>query len=458
MANKVFLVHGYSVTNTETYQSLHRKLAQYGYQLHEVFLGRYVSLDDEVTVPDLARAMHNELRRHLGKGAWAGQRFHIITHSTGALVARHWIADHYEGKYAKGRPLRNLVMLAGPQFGSRLAHQGKSMLARIKFWGDTGKRVLTELELGSAGLWRLNEQWCDTSIWKGKGIRPFCLVGASAHPGFLTRTLVSATNEKGSDGVVRAAAANLNHRRYEVDLVANSARRAGEITGVPFGVLAPYEHSGEKNGIMNSITSVVTRQNHQALDLILKCLAVSNDQQYSQVRTALHNVSATTAKEKGSFAQLDFRIRDANDRPVEDYSILIGHPQAGVDELRPAKIVTHTHRNRVTENHFTVFLDMKRVDPAKVYALKITAESHTPLVSYDHAWYPTYKAGKIHELLIDSQTTLVDVKLSRDPQPGLFVFHAGDSGDPAGQNPGEDPLHIKWDRSGKVTGKGIPWT
>lgn len=457
MADKVFLVHGWSVDETTTYQALHLKLAQYGYELHEVFLGRYVTLDDEVTVADLARGMDKELVRHLGKAPWTSQKFHIITHSTGALVARHWVSNLYEGKRTEGKPLRNLVMLAGPQFGSRLAHQGKSMLARIKFGGDTGKRILTDLELGSEGLWRLNAQWLDSSKWKGKGVRPFCLIGSSARPSFLARTLVPATNEKGSDGVVRVPAGNLNHRRYEVDLVNETARRAGEIKGVPFGVMESYEHSGDKNGIMASITSDVTRGSHQSLDLILQCLAVTNNQQYSEVRDTLAKVSAATAKKKGRFAQLDFRIRDPEDGPIEDYSIVISHPQPN-GELKPANVVAHTHRNRVTENHFTVFLDMNKVNPEDIYALSITAESHTPLVTYDDSWHPLYKAGQIHDLLIDHQTTLVDVKIDREPHPNLFVFHPGDSGDPDGENPSGDALHVKWNRKGEVTKTGIRWT
>ena len=235
-----------------------------------------------------------------------------------------------------------------------------------------------------------------------------------------------------------------------------TARRAGEITGVPFGVMESYEHSGERYGIMASITSNVTRRNHQALDLILKCLEVTNNQQYTRMRTTLANVSAATAAKKGPFAQLDFRIRDPEGGPVEDYSIVIGTP--GSDgELEPARVVTHTHRNKVTENHFTVFLNMKNVDPTKTYGLSITAESNTPLVTYDDSWRPTYRAGQIHQLLIDYQTTLVDVKISREPHPSLFVFHQGDSGDPDGENPSGDRLHVKWDRKGDVTKTGVPW-
>ena len=43
----VFLVHGWSVTSTSTYQALHIKLQEHGYELQAVNLGRFVSLETE---------------------------------------------------------------------------------------------------------------------------------------------------------------------------------------------------------------------------------------------------------------------------------------------------------------------------------------------------------------------------------------------------------------------------
>ena len=458
MSDKVFLVHGYSVKDTQAYQALHRRLAQYGYDLRSIYLGRYVSLDDQVTVSDVARAMHDELKEHLGR-AWGKERFHIITHSTGALVARRWIVEHYVGDFAAGKPLRNLIMLAGPHFGSRLAHHGRSMLARARVLGDTGRKILNALELGSAFHWELNSQWCEPDTWKRKGIRPFCLTGARADPGTLEKILMPATGEDGSDGVVRVPSANLNHRRYEVDLTRSTARRAGEISGVPFGVLESYEHSGPETGIMNSITTQANRNNHQALRWILRCLDVSNAQGYRAMATSLDKVTKRTVAKRGSFAQLDFRIRDADDDPIDDYSIVIGHPDphSPRGELIPAKeIVDHTHRNRIDGNHFTFFLDLRKLEKNKVYALRITADANTPLISHEHAWFPTYKPENIERLVIGSQTTMVDVKMKRDPDPNLFVFHPADSGEP-GPRADERPLHVKWDRTGEIVDYDLPW-
>ncbi|MEE8146585.1 MAG: hypothetical protein V3T24_03180, partial [Longimicrobiales bacterium] len=417
MPDKVFLVHGWSVDSTETYQALHIRLAVNGYQLHEVFLGRYVSLDDHVEVADLARAMDRALSDVLGKGSWKGERFHIVTHSTGALPVRHWIAELYGGKKLEGRPLKNVVFLAGPQFGSRLAHHGKSMLAHIKWGGETGKKILNALELGSAYSWWLNEQWLTPANWKSKGIRPFCLIGDRVKANFLVRRVLPAAAEKGSDGVIRVPAGNLNFRRYEVDLVKKRSRRAGDITGVPFGALADYTHSGDETGIVNSITSKSTRQNHQALRLLLQCLSVANKADYDKAAADLARTTKATRKKRGAYGQIDFRFRDVDGRPVEDYSIILGYLDGNT--VKPSKVVAHTHKNTVDPHHFTFFLNMAKLETGRTFVLQLTAHTDTPLVNFSDDWHPTYSEDQITSLLVENQTTQVDVILDREPDRKL---------------------------------------
>ena len=68
--HKDFLIHGWSVTETTTYQALHLRLAEHGFDLKHIYLGRYVSLDNDVEIKDIAHAMHRALTDHLGKSAW----------------------------------------------------------------------------------------------------------------------------------------------------------------------------------------------------------------------------------------------------------------------------------------------------------------------------------------------------------------------------------------------------
>jgi hypothetical protein len=454
MADKVFLVHGWSVDSTETYQALHVKLAEYGYELHDVNLARYVTLDDRVRIADLARGMDRAMVSVLGRPSWKGERFHIVTHSTGALVVRHWISDLYDGKRTEGRPLRNVVFLAGPHFGSRLAHHGRSMLAHVKWGGATGRRILDGLELGSDYAWDLNGRWLDSSSWKGKGVRPYCLIGASSKASLLARTILPGTAEKGSDGVVRLPSGNLNFRRVEVDLVRKRARSVGSIEGVPFGAIDGFTHSGA-SGIMASITTAANRRNHRPLDLLLRCLSVRSGAEYRALGEQLKRVTVKSRKTPGGFSQLDFHIRDVDGRGVEDFAILLGTVQES--GIQPAPIVTHRHKNLVDRSRLTLFLDLSKLRTDRPLALKLTAETHTPLVEFGDDWNPIYPPSKIETILTPDQTTQVEVILDRRPDADLFVFHPGDAGVPDGQDRDGPPLHVRWNRQGVVTKTGIEW-
>src|SRR5699024_7072282 len=97
--SKVFLIHGWSVTSTKTYRSLHTKLAEHGWALEEIELGRYVSLDNDIELRDLAQALDRARADKLGAPPW-DEKIHFITHSTGALIVRHWVVHHYLGDAA----------------------------------------------------------------------------------------------------------------------------------------------------------------------------------------------------------------------------------------------------------------------------------------------------------------------------------------------------------------------
>jgi hypothetical protein len=65
--NLVF-VHGWSVTNTDTYGSLHKALCAAAspfnleITIQHIYLGKYLSFDDEVSLDDIARAFNKALR------------------------------------------------------------------------------------------------------------------------------------------------------------------------------------------------------------------------------------------------------------------------------------------------------------------------------------------------------------------------------------------------------------
>ena len=444
MAQKVFLIHGWSVQETTTYQAFHTKLAANGFDLQEIHLGRYVSLENDIEIRDIAKGLHLALHAAL-KADW-GQPFHIVTHSTGALVAKQWIVHHYKGRCAEQKPLKNVVFLAGPHFGSRLAHHGRSMMAQALYRGETGKKVLTALELGSAFSWQINEEWLDGSNWKSKGIRPFNLIGDKVKKDFFKSKILPAGYEKGSDMVVRVPAGNSNFNRFSLSANKRSLKPVGGIDGIPFVVLQDFTHSGSDLGIMNSITSNSTPKTHLGLKLILQCLNVRTGDDYEAVRLAFLKETKRTRKKRPGFAQLDFRFRDDQGEPIDDYAFKLGIIVNGKEKPSPA--VAHTHKNKMDPSHFTVFINLKELKPKLVHFMEFDAASGSDLVQYQPDPYrATAESFQISEVITAEQTTQLDITLSREPSENLFVFHRGD-----------DPnLHVRWNRAGKVTKNGLSY-
>lgn len=443
---KVFLIHGWSVRSTQTYQALHLKLAEAGFDLQEIQLGRYVSLDNDIEVRDISRALHNELVRKLGAPPWKGP-FHMITHSTGALVVKEWILEHYVGEFCQHRALENLVFLAGPHFGSRLAHHGRSMLAHAIYLGDTGRSILTSLELGSAFSWKNNEGFLDAGNWQGKGIRPFCLIGDRVKRNPLKSRIFPAGYELGSDMVVRAAAGNLNFRRYELNGATGRFRKIGEIDDVPYASLWRYIHSGDDAGIMNCIKKSADPADakYQNLQLILACLACRTNADYSRLRQKLADATAETQEKRSPYAQLDFRFRDESGAPIEDYRFTLGY----FDDARrkASKSVEDVHKNLIDPSHFTVFVRYDQLDSGLDYFLEILGKADSPL--YDFLPKPLERrvgGVRLQSILRPNQTTQIDVILRREAAPELFVFHRGDDSD----------LHVEWNRRGRITDDQLP--
>ncbi|MEO7146175.1 MAG: phospholipase, partial [Bryobacteraceae bacterium] len=181
----VIFVHGWGVRDTGTYGELPRWLELAGLgvgvniQVGHVYLGKYISFDDAVTLDDVARAFQQAIRDEMAN--WpAGEKFACITHSTGGPVARKWVDLYYPGP-AENCPLSHLVMLAPANHGSALAQLGQSRLARITtfFQGvEPGQRILDWLELASDGQWALNLAWMDYKCVE-RGVFPFVLQGQS---------------------------------------------------------------------------------------------------------------------------------------------------------------------------------------------------------------------------------------------------------------------------------------
>src|SRR5437868_432285 len=119
----VIFVHGWSVTNTDSYGHLPERLeieaAKLGIELKtgSLFLSEYVSFDDHVTMDDIARGFDQALRQTVLPRLAPGERFACITHSTGGPVVRTWLDLFHRPDGLSACRMSHLVMLAPANHG-----------------------------------------------------------------------------------------------------------------------------------------------------------------------------------------------------------------------------------------------------------------------------------------------------------------------------------------------------
>src|SRR2546429_2471977 len=219
----IVLIHGYSAESPSAdptsianiYGTLPQRLRG-SYDVIEVDLSRYVSLNDSVSVADIARGLNRALlEQHPGL---LESGFHVVIHSTGALVIRKWIADFSP----KPSPVRNLVYLAGANLGSGWATIGQGQIAR---WGrfvfergaQRGVKFLQSLEFGSSSTIDLHLSFMrqDSRMAEDYKVQEYIIVGTQADPSWFEFPIRYA-HEDGSDGVVRVSASNLNFNYLEI--------------------------------------------------------------------------------------------------------------------------------------------------------------------------------------------------------------------------------------------------
>jgi hypothetical protein len=436
----VIFVHGWSVTNTETYGELPAYLKQLaGFETASIYLGKYVSFEDTVTVTDLARAFEYALRNDTDVAAKLkdGERVACITHSTGGPVIRQWIYDFY-GKDLKKCPLSHLVMLAPANHGSALAQLGKQRLGRLKAFMDhiePGQRVLDWLELGSTESWDLNTAWMQLDC-VGSGLYPFVLTGQSIDRN-LYDVLNSYTDEQGSDGVVRVAGANLNYtllRLRQEGKMLKQVGKAEQSARCVLAVLPRLSHSGKKMGIIRSVT-LNNAETHPTVQWVLRCLGVTTATGYRQVMNEADTLTAQTLKDEkketakiGLFSRtfdrpqctmMVVRLSDDANHFLTDYELRITAGPNYDPQSLPKGFFIDRQRNSRNAGKLTYYLNYDVFDDPKsskvtrdLYGFDVTAYPERGLAHYQTARFQSQKdiVGKI---LRPNETLMVDIQVQR---------------------------------------------
>lgn len=333
---QVVVLHGWS-DSSDSFKPLTGFLKEHGFDVVPVFLGDYVSLRDEVRIEDVGRRMQQVFREKMAKPAGArdhlANSFDLIVHSTGGLLARWWISEYFRDERC---PVRNLLMLAPANFGSVLAHKGRSMVGRLfkgaKTGFEVGAEMLHGLELGSEFQWTLAQRDLlvmdgarDSTVFYGPDkVRPFVVCGTHGYPG-LTRKII---NESGSDGTVRVAAANMNTRGITVDFTNDAGepevrawkRRGGARLELPLAVLADRDHGNIIEPAAPGYARTAARDSKLG-ELILAALNTSSAAQYASRVRDWTEVSMDTRTFAGESEEAERHRRELFGRqaPPADY-------------------------------------------------------------------------------------------------------------------------------------------
>jgi hypothetical protein len=442
---RLIFVHGWSVTNTDTYGGLPRALSNASslymldLDIQHIYLGRYVSFHDEVTMDDITRAMNKALQDLPGNSNTNIAPFSCITHSTGGPVVRSWVDRYYGAKGLAKLPLKHLIMLAPANHGSTLAVLGKARLSRIKSWFqgiEPGQRVLDWLCLGSDGQWSLNERYLGYD-YINNGFYPFVLTGQGIDNklyDFLNSYLV----EKGSDGVVRVAGANMNYRYFKLtqnteqvirkkpmtyELISDNKERKPNPTAL--GVYNNYSHSGDEMGIMKSVKS--DDANSPVVNDILKCLKVDNILDYQNRANELKQLTDNQQAGDKKYCMLVFNVRDDEGNQIgqDDYDLFL---LAG-NQYKPQQLPQGFFKDRQMNSktgRLVYYLDagkMKQIKDGK-FGLRVVARPSSGFSYYCAAEFQS-DGVTAQNILAQNETTYIDIVLHRFVDKNVFRFDKG---------------------------------
>ncbi|MFC1475430.1 esterase/lipase family protein [Candidatus Zixiibacteriota bacterium] len=433
---KLLFIHGWSVTHTDTYGELPEALLDLAppalnLEIHHVYLGRYISFHDEVTMEDIARGFDKARKDEIGD-----KKFSCITHSTGGPVIRTWV-DLYYG--AKGRlnamPLTHLIMLAPANHGSALAQLGKSRLGRIKAWWkgvEPGAKILNWLELGSKPQWDLNVSWLSYDPVK-HNFYPFVFTGQDIDEKLYDH-LNSYTGEKGSDGVIRVCAANMNYRylklrqnigkeikkkplTHSLEIVKPSHK---ESPATPLAVIPEASHSGNKMGIMKSVKKKKAGDK-PVVGFILKALQVKNKIDYDKFAQNVATSSNKAQSRSDKYSMIVFYLHDDRGNDIYDYDILLlGGEKHDPDKLPPGFFMDR-QRNSINRNRLTYYLNstiMSTIESQQL-GLRVIAR---PQTGFSYYTVGEFHPGKttVNELVAENMTLLVEIELRRHVDQNIF--------------------------------------
>jgi hypothetical protein len=480
----ILLIHGYSSEGKDSsakkiYGSLPAELRkQFGKEnVREINLGRWISLSDGITLDDVSYAMDRALKAEHADLLKNG--FHIIIHSTGALVVRNWIRNFSP----RPSPVKNLVHLAGANFGSGLAHIGRGQLSR---WGrlifqgtGRGVHVLNELEFGSWKTIDMHLHYLQpgNDMHRDYQVQEFCIIGSQTLT-ILRPIPIRYVKEDSADNTVRTSAGNLNFNYltvtpkprafklgvrslnqlvkkrlndqplkdtcYQCDMSYLSHKRQE----VPFAVTFETAHFGGDIGIVSG-----SKNRSSVMPLIKFALNASYGvDSYQKVAERFRKAMARTfvraaalkwsvlewdkQQQYEAHAQLIFRLKDQYGHAVEHFDVRLNSAGQDKDLPKLEKMIEDHHGNKKDKGTITFYLRTQKYDSKKkvwrellneVAGVSVEITGYEP-DSGDISYVPMnieLDQTQINALLQSFRTTIIDITLVRLPSERVFNVEPG---------------------------------
>jgi len=343
MAESITLIiHGWSDCSN-SFIHMKERLQERGVGTVDTILyGDYQSRADNITFNDVVDGLNQQMieKGILNRDGTGNAEINVVVHSTGGLVIRHWIWRYYAGRIDQC-PVKRLVMLAPANFGSPLAHRGKSFLGRLVKgrWkiGDfleVGRRLLDGLELASPYQWTLAHR--DIFSYGGDCFNPdhiklTILTGMEDYGG-----IRGWVNKPGTDGTVVISGTTLNSVKLKVDFSDPNTPHTWEqietADDFAFGVLPGIDHG--------SIVGEFEKKSGQVIDRTIEALTVSTAAQFREHQKRCKKITDTAYRTHikqdvdtyGRFQQFIIRAIDDHGEPVNDYTLEFDIYQAGKEE------------------------------------------------------------------------------------------------------------------------------
>lgn len=343
------IIHGWSDCSN-SFVHMKQRLQDRGVgTIDTILYGDYESRADNITFNDVVDGLNQQMieKGLINKDGSKITDLNVVVHSTGGLVIRHWIWRYYADKIDLC-PVRRLVMLAPANFGSPLAHRGKSFLGRLVKgrWkiGDfleVGRRLLDGLELASPYQWELAHRdiFCDGECcYNRDNIRLTILTGMEDYGG-----IRGWVNKPGTDGTIVIAGTTLNSVKLRIDFSSSDAPHQWEefktSDDFAFGVLPNIDHG--------SIVGEFEKDAGRVIDLTVQALTISSAEDFGKYKSKCKKITdaaydAFIAKDidkYGRFQQFIIHAIDDHDQPVTDYTIEfdIYQSEKAEDKLLPGQ-------------------------------------------------------------------------------------------------------------------------